>query len=104
MGPNCVRCQGLVVWEWDEALQQPNMKCINCAARPLDPPVHPPTPHPKARLKVGNLTTCRCGREKVEWRAYCRMCSLRKLNAEQRRKRAVKQGVRQGRITNGREV
>ena len=98
---NCTRCQGLLVWDWDQALGSANVRCIMCSFRPNDPAPHPPAPHHLTRPKVGNLVTCRCGEPKVEWRSYCRKCSLKKLNAEQRRKHAVKMAVKEKRITKG---
>jgi len=85
MENNCTRCHGLVVLDFDEALGKPNPRCVCCGHRPLDPPPRPPDLHHLSKPKVGNLTTCRCGKEKVEWRSYCKTCSKRKLNKEQKR-------------------
>ena len=101
MVTNCTRCQGLYVWDWDEALGAENVRCVSCGHRPLDPPPRDPIPHGLCKPKVGDLHTCRCGQPKVEWRMYCRNCSRRKLNAAQRRKAAVKEAIKAKKITKG---
>lgn len=98
---NCSRCNGLIVEYFDEALGKPNLRCVLCSFRPLDPPPRDPIPHHLKKPFVGNLVTCRCGEPKVEWRSYCRKCSLKKLNAEQRRTYAVREARRLGKITKG---
>lgn len=80
----CTRCSGLIVWDFDDALGRPNPRCVCCAFRPLDPPPRAPEPHGLCKPKVGNLTTCSCGQPKMEWRSFCRKCSLKKLNQKQR--------------------
>lgn len=81
---NCMRCQGLLVWDYDEALRAMNLRCVCCAFRPLDPPPRAPEPHHLS--KVATLTRCRCGNEKVEWRMQCTACNVRKQEKEQRRR------------------
>ena len=99
---SCVRCQGLLVEFFDEALGYPNIRCVMCAHRPLDPLPHPPVPHGLCRPKYGDLVTCRCGKPKVEWRASCVVCLDKKLRAERARKAAVKRGIKSKKITKGR--
>lgn len=84
MGTKCARCSGLIVWDFDEALGRMNPRCVCCAFRPLDPPPRDPEPHGLCKPKVGNLTTCTCGQPKMEWRSFCRKCSMKKLNQKQR--------------------
>lgn len=83
---SCQRCNGLYVWDWDEALGKPNVRCLNCAHRPLDPPPRDPIPHGLCKPKMGDLTHCECGKEKVEWRAACSECSRKKLQHYQRKR------------------
>lgn len=104
MANNCSRCQGLLIVDWDEALGSENVRCVMCSFRPNDPPPRPPDPHHLRKERVSNLVTCRCGEPKVEWRSYCRKCSLNKLNAEQRRKHAVKQAIKEKKISKGRSA
>lgn len=103
MIPNCTRCQGLVVWDFDEALGQPATRCIQCGHRPMNPPSRDPIPHGLCKPKLGDLTHCECGKEKVEWRQMCIDCSnrsleyyrrkreLEKLSRERRAKKAQKE-------------
>lgn len=94
---NCTRCNGLIVTYFDEALGRDNLRCICCAYRPLDPAPRAPVPHGLCKPRVGNLVTCECGNEKVEWRKYCRTCNDKKQAAEHRRRNAR----RLGKITKG---
>lgn len=85
---SCLRCQGLLVEFFDEALGHTNIRCVACGCRPLDPPPRDPIPHGLCKPKYGGLRTCECGKEKVEWRQTCTECSRKKL-AYYQRKRAL---------------
>ena len=91
----CSRCTGLVVAEWDMALGEMIARCVNCAFRPFDPSPHLPPEHHLSKKRVGDLHHCRCGREKVEWWAYCMFCRRSKRNKEQRRQHRLKQAAKQ---------
>lgn len=94
---SCQRCQGLYVWDWDEAVGASTVRCLNCSHRPLDPPLRDPIPHGLAKPKYGGLTQCsECGKEKVEWRQTCTECSRKKLKYYQR-KRALEKLSRERR-------
>lgn len=85
---NCMRCHGLYVWDWDEAVGASTVRCLNCSHRPLDPPLRDPIPHGRRKPSVvGDLTHCpECGKEKVEWRQNCTECSRKKLKYYQRKR------------------
>lgn len=93
MNMRCSRCAGLLVWGFDVELRVEEVRCVNCAFRPLSPVQPLPPPHGLTRVKVGNLVTCRCGNPKVEWRSYCATCSLKKFHHYQRKKHAQKHGT-----------
>ena len=83
----CARCQGCVVEHYDES------RCVNCGHRPLEPAPRDPIPHGLCKPKLGDLTHCECGKEKVEWRSCCATCSLKKLHDYQRKAHAKKYGL-----------
>lgn len=83
---SCPRCSGLLVEFFDEALGHPNIRCVACGCRPLDPPPRDPILHRLRKPKYGGLTQCECGKEKVEWRAACSECSRKKLQYYQRKR------------------
>lgn len=93
MESNCTRCQGLIVWDFDQSLGQMATRCVSCGHRPMNPPPREPDVHHLTKPRVGDLHTCRCGQPKVEWRMYCRICSNKKLNKEQRRKLRERNGT-----------
>lgn len=84
----CARCQGCVVAHYDE------VRCLNCGHRPLAPAPREPEPHGLCKPKLGDLTHCACGQEKVEWRKQCKDCSGKKLRQEQRRQHRRKQDAK----------
>lgn len=89
----CQRCGGLVITEWDMALGMESRRCVICADRPMNPPSRDPIQHGLCEPKLGDLTHCKCGNLKVEWRSCCATCSLKKLHYYQRKAHAKKYGL-----------
>lgn len=93
MNMRCQRCAGLLVWGFDAELRVEEVRCVNCAYRPLQPVQPTPPPHGLMKVRIGNLVTCRCGNLKVEWRSCCATCSLKTLHHYQRKAHAKKYGL-----------
>lgn len=92
MSNHCAKCNGLIIQDYCLVTTAWFSKCIQCGARP-DSPRRDPEPHHLSKERVSTLTVCACGEPKVEWRMYCRICSNKKLNKEQRRKLRERNGT-----------
>ena len=69
----CIRCSGLMLSRWDEALHAQQPYCVNCGYLALTPMCPPIEPDPNRRWTSELCQLC-MERASIRKKPYCRTC------------------------------